>query len=127
MTPFEFKKQTFGKALSQLEKALNEPENEFIRDAAIQRFEFTYELAWKTLKFYLATLDIVVLSPKDTLKAAYQQGLLINAEGWGQLHVNRNLTSHTYDTDLAESIYHYLKTDGLALFQSLQKTLEQCP
>lgn len=44
--------------------------------SAMQRFEFTYELACKTLKTYLATLDLSVLSPKETLKVAYQQGLL---------------------------------------------------
>ena len=126
MTPFELKKQLFEKALSQLEKALNEPENEFIRDATIQRFEFTYELAWKTLKAYLATLDIVVLNPKETLKVAYQQGLLVDGDGWSKLHLNRNLTSHTYDAEIAESIYHYLKIDGLALFLSLKQKLEQC-
>lgn len=125
VTPFDLKKIAFEKALLQLDKALKEPESEFIRDAAIQRFEFTYELAWKTLKSYLATLDITVLNAKDTLKAAYQQGLINDADAWSNLHQKRNLTSHTYDEDLAESVYHYLKTDGLALFAYLKHTLDQ--
>ena len=125
VTPFHLKKLAFEKALLQLDKALKEPESEFIRDAAIWRFEFTYELAWKTLKAYLATLDITALNPKETLKAAYQQGLLTDADAWGDLHQKRNLTSHTYDEDLAESVYHYLKTDGLALFMSLKHSLDQ--
>lgn len=110
--------------LIQLEKALHEPESEFIRDAVIQRFEFTYELAWKTLKAYLATLDITALNAKETLKAAYQQGLLVDADAWGTLHQKRNLTSHTYDEALAEALYHYLKTDGITLFISLRNTLD---
>lgn len=70
--PFQLKKQQFENALAQLEKVLAEPASEYIRDAAIQRFEFTYELAWKTLQAYLRTLDLMVLSPKETLKVAYQ-------------------------------------------------------
>jgi nucleotidyltransferase substrate binding protein (TIGR01987 family) len=123
-TPFELKKTAFTKALSQLEKALKEPETEYMRDASIQRFEFTYELAWNMLKVFLATLDLVTLSPKETLKTAYQQGLLKDANAWTELHQKRNLTSYTYDAELAESIYKYLKNDGLALFKALQETME---
>ena len=124
MTPLELKKNAFLKALSQLEKALNEPETEYTRDASIQRFEFTYELAWKSLKSYLATIDIITLSPKETLKVAYQQGLLKDGDAWSELHQNRHLASHTYDADLAESIYHYLKTEGVHLFIALKQTIE---
>ncbi len=109
----------------QLEKALHEPVSEYVRDAAIQRFEFTYELAWKTLKAYLATIDLTVLSPKETLKVAYQQGLLTDAAAWSELHVKRNLTSHTYDEALANTIYLYLKNEGLSLFLNLKNTLSQ--
>lgn len=56
MTPLELRKNAFFNALKQLEKALNEPKTEYTRDASIQRFEFTYELAWNALKSYLATL-----------------------------------------------------------------------
>ena len=119
----KLKLNVFKKALSQLEKVLAQPYSEYIRDASIQRFEFTYELAWKALKAYLATLDIIVLNPKETLKAAYQQGLLTDAKAWGELHQKRNLTSHTYDEKLAKDVYTYLKTEGLALFIELQTTL----
>jgi nucleotidyltransferase substrate binding protein (TIGR01987 family) len=124
MTNFELRKNSFAKALHQLEKALNEPETEYTRDASIQRFEFTYELAWNALKSYLATLDITTLSPKETLKTAYKQGLLEDANAWSELHQKRNLTSHTYDADLAQSIYNYLKTEGVHLFISLNQTLD---
>lgn len=123
-TVFELKKTAFSQALNQLEKALNAPETEFTRDASIQRFEFSYELAWKTLKCYLATLDITTLSPKETLTAAYKQGLLEDANSWGELHQKRNLTSHTYDAKLAESIFHYLKKEGVYLFIALRDKLD---
>ena len=122
---FQLKQQLFEKALMQLSKVLNEPASEYIRDAAIQRFEFTYELAWKTLQAYLATVDLTVLSPKETLKVAYEQGLLKDANAWSELHLQRNLTTHTYDQKLAESVYVYLKEKGLQLFIDLKNTLNE--
>ena len=86
-TSFLLKKTTFCKALSQLQKALGEPNTDYMRDAVIQRFEFTYELAWKALKAYLETMDLIVLNPKETLKVAYQQGLLTDADAWSELHM----------------------------------------
>lgn len=120
---FHLKLQAFERALRQLEKALNAPFSEYVRDAVIQRFEFTYELAWNTLKAYLATIDLTVLNPKETLKTAYQQGLITDAKAWSELHVKRNLTTYTYDEKLADDIYSYLKKDGASLFQTLEKTL----
>jgi nucleotidyltransferase substrate binding protein (TIGR01987 family) len=122
---FMLKRQAFVQALTKLEKALKEPYSEYIRDAVIQRFEFTYELAWKTLQAYLATVDLIVLSPKETLKVAYQQKLLINADAWSELHLKRNLTSHTYDEKLAYDVYVYLKNEGILLFLALKNTLGQ--
>lgn len=121
----KLKQQAFEKALKQLEKVLVQPASEYIRDAAIQRFEFTYELAWKTLQAYLASIDITVLSSKETLKVAYQQGLLKDASAWSELHMKRNLTSHTYDEKLANMVYDYLKKEGLSLFIELKNTLNK--
>ena len=45
--------ENLGKALAQFSKALAEPESAIVRDASIQRFEFTYELLWKTVKSFL--------------------------------------------------------------------------
>ena len=117
---FQLKQQAFQKALIQLEKVLTQPVSEYIRDAAIQRFEFTYELAWKMLQAYLATLDLTVLSPKETLTVASQQGVLQDPNAWSELHMKRNLTTHTYDEKLAELVYVYLKQTGLQLFVDLR-------
>ncbi len=126
MDVFELKRGQFKKALIQLKKALDAPKSEYTRDAVIQRFEFTYELAWNALKAYLKTQDIQVLSPKETLKVAYQQGLITDASAWSELHLKRNLTTHTYDEALAETIYDYLKTSGVSLFVALEAKLCDC-
>jgi len=74
---------------------------------------------------HLATEDLIVLSPKETLKIAYEQGLIKDASAWSELHMQRNLTSHTYDQKLAESVYHFLKEKGLQLFLELQTSLNE--
>lgn len=109
----------FLTAVTRLEEALAQPENSFIRDATIQRFEFTYELAWKALKLWLETKDITTLNAKDTLQAALEQGQLSDGNGWSQLHRMRNLTSHTYDEAQAVQVYRFIKNDGFQLFRAL--------
>jgi nucleotidyltransferase substrate binding protein (TIGR01987 family) len=114
----------FAKAVQRLRDAVGQQENEFIRDAVIQRFEFTYELAWKAIKLYLESKDIDVRNPKDTLREALVQGLIENGDLWSELHRMRNLTSHTYDEKLAVEVYQFVKTYALDLFNRLAKKLE---
>lgn len=97
------------KALSSLKLALAQPKDEFVRDAVIQRFEYTYELSWKLLKRYLeeslgsATVD--AFSRKDLFRVGGEQGLIDDVEVWFAYHRARNETSHTYDEKMAEQIY----------------------
>ena len=109
----------FLSAFVRLEEALAQPEDSFLRDASIQQSEFTYELAWKAINLWLETQDIVVLSAKETLQAALEQGLLVDGNGWSQLHRMRNLTSHTYDEAQALLVYRFVKVDGVRLFSEL--------
>jgi len=109
----------FLSALERLKEALAQPESSFLRDASIQRFEFTYELAWKAIKLWLESKDIVALNAKEALQAALQQGLLIDGNGWSELHRMRNLTSHTYDEAQAIRVYRFIKQEGVVLFDTL--------
>ena len=120
---FQQRRAEFDKALQRLVMALAQERNEYTQDAVIQRFEFTYELAWKALKNCLAMKDIDVRNAKDTLKAAYQQGLIQDADAWSLLHQQRNLTSHTYDSQLADEVYDFVAQQGVTLFKALQVTL----
>ena len=60
----------YEKALNQLAKALKQPRDEYLRDSVIQRFEITYELAWKMLKLCLEAEGISVRTPRETLQEA---------------------------------------------------------
>ena len=59
-------------ALTRFEAALVQPVNEFVRDAAIQRFEFTFELFWKSLKAYAEESGVEAYSPRDSVRTAFQ-------------------------------------------------------
>lgn len=68
--------ESFHDALKRLREALDEPKTSLNRDASIQRFEFTVELAWKSIQKFLAEEKIVCQSPKFCLQEAFQFGLL---------------------------------------------------
>lgn len=92
-----------ARAVERLEKALAQPKDEFVRDSAIQRFEFCFELSWKVLQSYLELEGLEARSPRAAIRAAFQVGLLSDDPGWLDILELRNLTSHTYDKALAKS------------------------
>jgi nucleotidyltransferase substrate binding protein (TIGR01987 family) len=113
----------FTKAITRLEEALNEPVNSLIRDACIQRFEFSFELAWKAVQEYLRQQGQNCQSPKSCLREAFKQGWITNEDAGLKLLGDRNLTSHTYDEDLAKAIYARLP-EHLAFLKTLLSNLD---
>ncbi len=100
--------ENLKKANQQLEKALAAQKDELSRDAAIQRFEFTFELAWKAIQAYLRQEGLECRSPRGCLREAGQVGLLPKAEDvqrWFDFLDHRNLIAHTYNEELAERVY----------------------
>ena len=98
-------KQRFEK-FDNLYKLLKKYSNQEItteleRAGIIQFFEMTFELAWKVLKDYLESEGYMVKSPRETVKQAFQIGLIDNGHIWIDALSNRNLTTHTYDEKLA--------------------------
>ncbi|TBH21285.1 DUF86 domain-containing protein [Thermus thermamylovorans] len=114
----------FRRAVERLGEALARPKDEFLRDSPIQRFEFTFELAWKVLKLYLEREGLEARSPRAAIRGVFQVGLLPEDPGWLEMLELRNLTSHTYDEALAERIYSALP-QALARFQELLRRLEE--
>lgn len=117
--------QAFIKATARLEEACAQPFSSFIRDSVIQRFEFCWELAWKTLKLRLQQLGVEALNPRDIFREALSMGILRDGNAWTETQKNRNLTSHTYDEALADQVYAYILKEGLQRFQELAREAEQ--
>ncbi|MDE7109228.1 MAG: nucleotidyltransferase substrate binding protein [Muribaculaceae bacterium] len=113
--------ENYCKALAKLEGAvrvLNIHDDNFLYDLAkeglIQRFEFTHELSWKVMKDYLEYQGISIGGSRDAFREALQMGL-IEDKRWMQSIKARNLTSHTYDEDMAEIIYNEILSIYLPL------------
>ncbi len=87
----EERSQDFLSEVTQLEKALQQPEDEFVRDAIIQRFEFTYEMAWKTLQLRLEAEGIQTQTPRQALQEGLAAGWIHDGSVWSEIQRNRNL------------------------------------
>jgi nucleotidyltransferase substrate binding protein (TIGR01987 family) len=89
----------FEKAFFQLSKGVEKQSDldDIGKEGLIQRFEYTLELAWKTLKDLLESERIIVKSPAETIKHAFRMGIIDNGELWIQMLDDRNLMAHTYD------------------------------
>jgi nucleotidyltransferase substrate binding protein (TIGR01987 family) len=98
----EAKTNVARKAWTALDQVLPEPKSPIVRDASIQRFEFTFEAVWKAAQLYLATVESLESgSPKSAIRACRQVGLLEDEQA--RMADDRNLTVHTYNEDLGRS------------------------
>lgn len=122
---------TLAERLSELERALGrldealaiEPPTDIVRDASIQRFEFCFELGWKSLASWLSEgLTAAPASPRAVIREAYRQRLIADEERWIALLLDRNLTSHTYREVTAREVFARLPEHARllrALFEAL--------
>ncbi len=125
MTKNEAVEKQFESAVNRFEEALREKKTDFIRDSAILRFEFTFDLAWKYLKKYLHTnKNIICMSPNDCFKEAYQQGFIRYTNKWIDMAKQRNAAVHTYKEALAKALYKKLP-GYLKLFKKLEVALKK--
>lgn len=97
--------EDFDSALARLRDALAQPKTEWTRDAAIQRFEFTFELAWKSVTIAARREGIEVASPRRAWQAAFRLGWIDDDQVWLDMLQDRNLASHSYREATAEKIH----------------------
>ncbi len=96
----------FSKALGQLRKFIEKGElNELEEQGLIQAFEYTYELAWNTLKDYFEDQgETAIHGSRDAFRLAFRRGLIKDGEIWMDMIKSRTLTTHTYNEDVAAQI-----------------------
>ena len=117
--------ENYHHALAQLAEAVQiytaDPSDALYRDGLIQRFEFTVELAWKSLKEYLEDQGAVlgIASPRGVLKEAYAAGVITDAETWNRIIEARNITSHVYDEKTAQTVADQIAREFLPVLQKL--------
>ena len=124
---------SWKRALASLERAITRstaaPNDEELRDAVIQRFEYSYELSWKMLKRHL---EQVVPDPgmvdqwsfKELMREAAERGLIAAVEPWIEYRYQRNMTAHAYDDEKARRVYETAQsfiTDAKALLAAVER------
>jgi len=117
-----------GEVLTQLTSGdIHDPEVQKIyRDSLIKRFEFSYDVTWKYLKYYLEkSYGITANSPKAAFRECFSQGIVSEEQLRSLLKMvdDRNLTSHTYNEALAEEVGNRI-VNYFKLLNDLAKMIE---
>lgn len=122
------KTENYLHALAQLKEAVAAyqaaPQDALYRDGLIQRFEFTVELARRSVEEYLegeGALLSGIGSPRAVLKEAFAAGVITDEATWNAILAARNATSHVYDEKTAVSIAAQICADFLPVFSALEK------
>lgn len=131
----------YGKALAKLDEAVKtikedyadangHIENDFLDDmlkeALIQRFEYTHELAWNVMKDYLFEVaGLNTMGSKDATREAFSSGLITEGEVWMEMIKSRNMTSHTYNESTANEIYSKIMNNYHPAFLKFRDDMEK--
>ncbi len=117
----------YTKALAQLLEGLAiEDPSDLEREGIIQRFEYTFDLAWKTLKDYLIYQgNTEITGSRDTFREAFSLELIEEGDVWMEMIESRNLTSHTYNEETASEILESIRNDYIELYKSLETLLKE--
>lgn len=127
---FQSKLENYKNALARLHESMEDAkkygDNLTFRDGVIQRFEFTAELAWKTVREYLLSEKAAEInSPKSVMREAYNMNIITDEYGWIGILDDRNATSHIYDEAEATDIYKRISDSHIRLFDNLLEKLSQ--
>ncbi len=100
--------QSFQKAYLRLEDAIKQvdaqPDNLLLQAGLIQTYEFTFELAWKTMKDHLELVGFTVSAPREVLRTAFQEEYIVAVDVWLKALDDRNKTAHAYDEEMAKLV-----------------------
>ena len=118
----------YSRALMQLQKAValrqSRELSELEQQGLIQAFEFTHELAWKVMKDYLRSLGMdALIASRDSTRAAFAAELILDGEAWMDMILSRNLSSHTYNLDIAANLVSKIVPTYASLFGAFEKKM----
>lgn len=122
--------QNFDRAYVLLRQALeNGPAalNQLEKEGVIQRFEYSFELAWKTLKDWLEEGGFVfaTITPRQVLKDGFAAKVIVDGQVWIDMLDHRNLLSHTYNVASFEKAVEAIASRYLPAMGSLHEFFHQ--
>lgn len=95
-------------------------------EGLVQRFEYTFELAWKVLQDLLIYKGYeFMLGPNGTMKMAFEDGLIADHDSWRKMAKSRNTLSHVYDEEEVLPIVRLIYSDYAPLLKQLDELLEK--
>lgn len=116
----------FDKAVTQLTEFIEKPSlNKFEVQGLIQCFEYTFELAWKTMKDYLEQEGFEVKSPRATIQLAFQTQLIKDGHVWIDALEKRNLMAHTYNENMVEEAERLIRAAYYPMIKALYNDMQQ--
>ncbi len=121
--------QAFLQAFSQLKKAVELAQqrslSELEEQGLIQSFEYTHELSWNVLKDFLEEQGVGDLyGSRDSTRQAFKLGIIENGEVWMDMIKSRNLSTHTYNKDVAREISEKIIKNYFPEFSRLIETMK---
>lgn len=126
---WQYRFDNYSRAFSLLREAVElqqkRPLSDLEKEGVIQRFEYTWELAWKTIKDYLENEGIVLekITPKAVIVAALEARIIIRKEQWMRALDDRNRMSHVYSKTVFAEIVNNIEQGYLSLFDQLYEKL----
>lgn len=126
---WQYRFDNYSRAFSLLREAVElqqkRPLSDLEKQGVIQRFEYTWELAWKTIKDYLENEGIVLekITPKAVIVAALEARIIIRKEDWMRALDDRNRMSHVYSRIVFAEIVNNIEQGYLSLFDQLYEKL----
>ena len=127
MERFKQRLNEFSNALERLKEGLTKSaDDDLYIDGILQRFEFTFELSWKTIKDYMEYQGIItkIGSPREIIKTGFAEGIIDDGEAWIKMMLSRNTLSHIYDEITSRNIYKEIKSEYVELFEKLENKLK---
>ncbi len=127
---WQYRFQNFSRALSLLNEALEgevSDLNDLEKEGVIQRFEYTFELSWNTLKDRLEYDGVLMQSvtPRSVIRTAIATGLVADGQTWMNMLEDRRNTSHRYDAGLLESVLSNIQNNYLPILKTLHGRLSE--
>lgn len=126
MQGFENFDRAFNLLQSGLESRQLDEFSDLELEGLIQRFEYSFELAWKTMKDFLegSGILIVPVTPKAVIKEAFAAKVIDDGQGWIDMMLERNLLSHTYDEQRFRTALVNIRKRYMPLLQSFYQWMQ---
>ncbi len=117
--------ENLEKAFTRLSSAVDDYEHlsRLEKEGLIQRFEYTFELSWKTLKDYLESQEVDVKFPREVIKSAFYYELIQDGDIWMEMLENRNILANTYDESRFEFAVLKVKEEYYFAIKQVFETL----